>query len=372
MSTILKRKLDYLTAFEENADKDRKRLCLKSPLEELNVLVWEWFQKARATNIPVSGPLLQEKALEFGKELKVTDFKASNGWLECFRKHHAISFSVIIGESVSVPENICYDWKAKLQDLISGYDQKDVFNMDETGVFFRALPDKTLVVKGQDCKGGKRSKERITVVMCCNMDGQFVKPLVIGKAERPRCFRNLDIKTLPVTWRNNKKAWMTSKLFTSWLADFNRQMRLQSRHVLLFLDNAPSHPKDQTYSNVKLHFFPANTTSKLQPLDQGIIKCMKSHYLKRLLRKVISKVDQLEEACEIAKSVTVYDACLWIAQAQNCISEDTVRKCFGRCGFLSDPDTDFTVADFVSADNELKDIVKLTSTVSLYPGTNDC
>ena len=223
-------------------------------------------------------------------------------------------------------------------------------NMDETGVFFRALPDKTLVVNGQDCKGGKRSKERITVVMCCNMDGQFVKPLVIGKTERPRCFRNLDVKTLPVTWRNNKKAWMTSKLFTSWLADFNRQMRLQSRHVLLFLDNAPSHPKDQTYSNVKL-----------QPLDQGIIKCMKSHHRKHLLRKVISKVDQLEEACKIAKSVTVYDACLWIAQAQNCISEETVRKCFGRCGFINDPDMDYTVADFVAADNELKDIVKLTA-----------
>ena len=80
---------------------------------------------------------------------------------------------------------------------------------------------------------------------------------------------------------------------------------------------------------------------------------MKSHYRKRLLCKVISKVDQLEEACEIAKSVTVYGAYLWIAQAQNCISEETVRKCFGHCGFINDPDMDFTVADFVAADNEL-------------------
>ena len=111
MSTILKRKLDYLTAFEENADKDHKRLCVKSPLEELNILVWEWFQKARATNIPVSGPLLQEKALEFGKELKVTDFKASNGWLECFWKRHAISLSVISCESASVPGNIRNDFQ---------------------------------------------------------------------------------------------------------------------------------------------------------------------------------------------------------------------------------------------------------------------
>ena len=102
------------------------------------------------------------------------------------------------------------------------------------------------------------------------------------------------------------------------------------------MDNAPSHPKDQTYSNVKVHFFPANTTSKLQPLDQGIIKCLKSHYRKQLLRKVITKVDQHQEASEIAKGINVYDACVWIAQAQ---------KCFRKCGFVSDPDMDCTVAE---------------------------
>ena len=80
------------------------------------------------------------------------------------------------------------------------------------------------------------------------------------------------------------------------------------------MDNSPSHPKDQTSSNVKVPFFPANTTSKLQPLDQGIIKCLKSHYRKQLLRKVLSEVDQ-QEASETAKGINVYDACVWIAQA---------------------------------------------------------
>jgi hypothetical protein len=127
------------------------------------------------------------------------------------------------------------------------------------------------------------------------------------------------------------------------------------------MDNAPSHPKDQTYSNVKVHFFPANTTSKLQPLDQGIIKCMKSHYRKQLLRKVITKVDQHLEASEIAKGINVYDACLWISQAQKCVTPDTVRKCFIKCGFTSDPEMEFTVAEFCATDPELSNMLSIAT-----------
>ena len=79
VSTILKCKLEYLTAFEENGPKDRKRVCTKGSHEEMNIKVWEWFQQARAANIPISGPLLQsEKALKFAKDLDITEFKASN------------------------------------------------------------------------------------------------------------------------------------------------------------------------------------------------------------------------------------------------------------------------------------------------------
>jgi hypothetical protein len=41
------------------------------------------------------------------------------------------------------------------------------------------------------------------------MGGEMEKPLVIGKAAKPRCFKNLDICNLPVILRNNKKAWIT-------------------------------------------------------------------------------------------------------------------------------------------------------------------
>ena len=51
----------------------------------------------------------------------------------------------------------------------------DVYNMDETGLFYRSLPDKSLTVKGEQCNGGKHAKDRITIVLCANMAGEIRK-----------------------------------------------------------------------------------------------------------------------------------------------------------------------------------------------------
>jgi hypothetical protein len=45
------------------------------------------------------------------------------------------------------------------------YKPQDIFNCDETGLFFRALPDKTLAQKKSACKGGKIAKERLIVLL---------------------------------------------------------------------------------------------------------------------------------------------------------------------------------------------------------------
>ena len=52
-----------------------------------------------------------------------------------------------------------YSWKERLGSIISGYAMQDIWNMDETGCFYRALPDKSLSEKAKKCKGGKKSKE---------------------------------------------------------------------------------------------------------------------------------------------------------------------------------------------------------------------
>ncbi|KAL2082547.1 hypothetical protein ACEWY4_022365 [Coilia grayii] len=333
VTDIIKKKDQYLKQFEENADGSRQRVKTTTKFKDVSALVWTWFQQAQAKNIPVSGPMVQEKALAITMDSGVYDFKASNGWLDSWRSRYAVKSFKVNGESADVDAQVVDDFKSRIAEMCQGYSAGNIFNTDETGVYFRALPDRTLAHKADDCKGGKVSKERLTVMFTCSMTGEKLKPFVIGKAAKPRCFKHIDVQTLPVYWNSNKKAWMTGSLFNEYLREFNNLMRRQRRKVLLFLDNATSHCPDIKLSHVTLKFFPANTTSVLQPLDQGIIRAFKARYRKRLLRAVIAKVDNATTASEVAKSVNVLDAIRWISGAWNETKTETIVKCFRNSGF---------------------------------------
>lgn len=335
---ILVNKNNVLARYRENAPATSRRCPNDRGHTEIDELTISWFRSVRNKNIPISGPLIQEKALFFAKTLEVTDFKASNGWLAKFKARHQITGGKISGESACVSEESVSDWKRRLPEITKGYEQRNIFNCDESGLFYRALPDKTLRFKGTDCKGGKVAKERVTVLLCCNMEGEFEKPIVIGKFANPRCFKRLNLMSLPVTYVSNRKAWMTASIFSSWLKKFNEKMRRQDRQVILFMDNATCHTR-VNLSNVVLSFFPPNTTSKLQPLDQGIIRCVKSHYRRFLLQSVLTKIDQLD-VDSVGKSVNVLDCVYWIAKATKQVTGRTVLSCFGKCGFCARDDGD--------------------------------
>ena len=197
--------------------------------EEINKLVWEWFVNIRSKNVPLSGPLIQAEAMNIAERLNITTFKASTGWLNSFRQRHAIVWNSVCGEAKDVDEETVASWKEKLQNITAGYEAKDIYNGDEIGLFYRALPTKTLCLRGERCTGGKISKERLTVFVCGNMCGDLEMPLVIGKAKKPRCFKNVKIQSLPVIWRNNTKAWMTGTLMEEWLISFNARMVLAEK-----------------------------------------------------------------------------------------------------------------------------------------------
>ena len=109
-------------------------------------------------------------------------FKASNGWLEKFKNRHGIVFRALCGESASVDSTTVEEWKKRLPTLIDSYSTENVYNADETGLFFKLLPDRSMVLSRDSCKGWKRSKERYTVLLCSNWSGTHkLKPLVIGK-----------------------------------------------------------------------------------------------------------------------------------------------------------------------------------------------
>ena len=174
-----------MECYEKNESSTKKRNLRDESGQQLDEQVYEWFVAQRSKNIPISGPLLQERARQISLELggaSTGTFKGSNGWLQKFRKRHGIKHRVICGESATVDPAIVDDWKERLPLIIGKYAPNDVYNADETGLFFKALPDRSLVMAKETCKGGKRSKERFTVLLCTNMTGtDKLQPLIIGK-----------------------------------------------------------------------------------------------------------------------------------------------------------------------------------------------
>ena len=223
------------------------------------------------------------------------DFKASNGWLEKWKTRHNIKKLTICGESNEVKGDTVDSWIERLPEIIRGYEAKDIWNMDETGCFWRALPEKGLAQKGSACKGGKKSKQRVTVAIFINASGEKeFKPAVIWKSENPRCFKGVDKSNLPVQYYSQAQFWMTSEIMHILLKKLSSKIKAQGRSILLLMDNAGCHPQDllEKYSNITVIFLPPNTTSVLQPLDLGMIQNFKIHYRKLLMQRVLVQIDK--------------------------------------------------------------------------------
>lgn len=125
-------------------------------------------------------------------------------------------------ESSTVNPTVVESYKEeRLAELLHMYNQ-NVFNCDETGLPYKMLPDRMVAFSGETCTGGKHSKERLTVLVGTNMTGAEKLPvLVIGKAKRVCVFRG--IKTLPVWYESNRKAWITEALFGEYLKKLDKK-----------------------------------------------------------------------------------------------------------------------------------------------------
>ena len=60
----------------------------KSPFDLINEPLARWVTLVRENNVPISGDLIQEKALKFAAEKGIKDFCASGGWLSRFKVRH--------------------------------------------------------------------------------------------------------------------------------------------------------------------------------------------------------------------------------------------------------------------------------------------
>ena len=139
-----------------------------------------------------------------------------------------------------------------------------------------SVSSKTYRLSGEKCSGGKNSKVRLTGMAAASATREKLEMFVTGKSKKPRCFKN--VRQLSCRYRAQKKSWMTGVLFEEWVRKLDSSFRAQSRRVALLIDNCLAHPEIKNLTNINLIFLPPNTTTVLQPMDQGVIRSLKVHY----------------------------------------------------------------------------------------------
>ncbi|XP_070352500.1 tigger transposable element-derived protein 1-like [Equus asinus] len=108
--------------------------------------------------------------------------------------------------------------------------------------------------------------------------------------ENPRAFKHINKHTLPgYCWRN-KKSWMTQLLsqdvlliyYASKIEKYCLENNIPFK-ILLIVDNEPKHRPfiGNLHPNIKAVFLPPNTTSFIQPMEQGVIAAFKACHLRR-------------------------------------------------------------------------------------------
>ena len=122
--------------------------------------------------IPITGKLIQGKAQILSIQLgENEEFAGSKGWLNRWVKRYNVKAVILSGESAEVPQTVD-DWAKCLPDICEGYSPNDIFNADETSIYYMTFPIKSMVQKGEPMSGVKIAKERITVKLCCNASGE--------------------------------------------------------------------------------------------------------------------------------------------------------------------------------------------------------
>ena len=154
---------------QDNVESLNKRIreCKYPDLERM---LWLWQTMATNKGISVSDSLLIEKAKEFGQMLGICEgssFMYSEGWLEKFKKRFNLKLYKIVGESGSVSEELIAKSRKEVREFIfkwikNGGKLENIFNLDETALFFKLQRSETLASSA--VQGKKVNKDRLTIL----------------------------------------------------------------------------------------------------------------------------------------------------------------------------------------------------------------
>ncbi|KAM9191847.1 tigger transposable element-derived protein 1-like [Dugong dugon] len=297
-------------------------------MENMERLLSMWLEDQSQRNVPLSVSIIQEKAKslfddlqhEQGESPQTEKFSASKGWFVRFKERHCLPHFKM---NSTPPSSNVDTYPEVLKSIIKEgeYTPQQVFNVDETGLYWKRMPEGTFISVEEKAEPGfKSSKDRLMLLLGGNAAGDFkLKPLLVYHSENPSALKGYSKPNLPVIWRSNKKAWATKGIFHEWFTYFFcpavekycAQNNLTNK-ALLILDSAPCHPVNLSdlSDNVRVEYLHDSTADTVQPMGQGVASTFKAHYLKRTFEHLLETTDGDDKATirEFWRNYDIMDA----------------------------------------------------------------
>lgn len=336
ISKIKKHKqLKVLSTVNSAIDLNRHRLSTHNLFHDIENEIYDFVNKCNTKGFPISRRCIQHKARQLAVQKGIIGFKASDSWFKAIKKRLKLTYNKATGKSKSVDMNTVDEWlNSDLPSILDKFKDYEIWNCDETGLQYKAIRQWGYFTSDADKAGIDLSKLKFTILFTVSLTGEKKRPLIIGPSARPHSFSEIlhDTNQLGIDYYSNKKSWMTGKIFSDWLSKWDSELNGTGRKVLLLCDNAGSHKDDNlNLIHIKLIKLPKNTTSKLQPLDAGIIANFKENYYRNLNEFLISLLNVDETVENLLKSVSLLQATRWTVDAWNQVHRETIIKCFNKC-----------------------------------------
>ncbi|XP_046739049.1 tigger transposable element-derived protein 6-like [Diprion similis] len=300
----------------------------KTKIEILRKKLFQWTCEQHATNQPLNREIVGRKAVDLSLELGLGDVKFSKRWVTIFLKKYG--FLPSIASTLHDPVFKDYrEWIDLMRPHMSQYRYKDVFQVDEIGMYHNISPEK---IPGEaigcvTCRNGEDREHRVTVLLCCSASGvEKLPPLICGKFDTQvqaydRC-----------KYSFNPDAWITRDVFRVWITDLNAQMARSNRKIVMLLSRSRVHAlKDTVLSNVSLIFFPKEFPPNLQPLRANIFHCFKTIYRQSYTARKVTMGSNF--------NWTFADTIDNIVNAWESVSKEFILSSFRRANIRRDNDT---------------------------------
>lgn len=127
---------------QSNCQSDRTaKRARQTEHPEISEMMDLWVSKAMADNVLLTGEVLRQKWSIFADLAGVPEddrLKLSNGWLARFKDRNGLREWRRHGEAASATSETVEQEQMRIQNLIKEgqYQLRDIYNMDETGLFY--------------------------------------------------------------------------------------------------------------------------------------------------------------------------------------------------------------------------------------------